>query len=223
VNKLALSLLLTAFSQVLALGADLAFSYNYQSVKAKSEDETVTFSFPFKNVSDKAVKLEGVKSTCECTEAGFLGKKKVLAPGESSEVHATMKIGMFSGNDDKKLIVTANGEQYQLSLHVEVPEVVKLSTRHLDWVQGTAPTPQYISIDLDPKAGIKLTEVSLSGKDFIYEPETIKVGQKYRIKVTPKTTSQVSCNPIQIKTDSTIPRYSKYVGMLTVTPVTSNK
>ncbi len=216
-----LTLLLPASSMALAEG--LVFERTEQTISAKPDEETVTFSFPFKNTSSSPIKLESIKANCECTEAGFAGNKKVLAAGESCLVSATMKIGMFSGSDAKKLTVTAGEKNYDLTLRVKVPEVVTLSSRQLNWVQGAPAKPQTITVTVDPNSGVKLTEFSLAGKDFKYEPVTVKKGEVYKIIVTPLNTAAPLCNTFWVLTDSKIPRYSRYVGMLTITPPSRDK
>ncbi len=196
----------------------LSFKRTSQTIKANPNDETVTFTFPFQNNSDKPVKLESLEADCECTDVGFVGNKKTLKPGDQGMVSATMKIGMFSGSDARKLTVTADGQEYELFLRVEVPEVITLSTRQLDWEVGEPPRPKTITVTVRPDSGIKLTTFSLAGKDFNYKPITVKKGEKYRIVITPVSTGKAVCNTFWVLTDSKIPRYSRYIGMLTVTP-----
>ena len=207
----------------MAIAGELAFERTEQTISAKSDEETVSFAFPFKNTSDAPVKLESIKANCECTEAGFAGNKKVLAPGESCVVSATMKIGMFSGSDAKKLTVIADGKTYDLTLRVRVPEIVHLSTRQLNWPHGSPAAPQTITVTVDPASGVKLTEFSLAGKDFKYEPVTVRKGEVYKIIITPLQSATPLCNTFWVLTDSKIPRYSRYVGMLTITPPSRDK
>lgn len=218
IRKLSIPFLMLFMAAATWAEGALSFTRTEQTIIAKPDEESVTFTFPFKNSSDKPVRLESLKANCECTEAGFEGNKKVLASGESSSVVATMKIGMFSGTDAKKLTVTADGKEYELALRITVPEIVQLSTRQLDWEQGSPAIPKTITVTINPDSGVKLTEFSLAGQDFTYEPVTVKKGEKYKIIITPTSTSKPLCNTFWILTDSKIPRYSRYIGMLTVTP-----
>lgn len=206
-----------AFSCTLACAKDeLRFTSQAVEVKVAPDQDVITVSFPFKNASGKSVKLGKIHSSCDCTNAAYMGSKTVLAPGEQSSVEASMKTGTFSGVVEKELIVKAEGSDYKLTIKAVIPEIVKISPRKLEWTQGEAPNPKEMIIRIDPGHGLKLTDVSLVGKDFNYEPVTVKAGREYKVIVTPKTTDKAAFNSIWILTDSTIPRYSRFLGFLAI-------
>lgn len=196
---------------------ELSFEKKAAEVKVAPEQDLITVVFPFKNTSDKVVKLGKIESTCDCTNAVYRGSRKSLAPGERGEVEAVMKTGTFSGVVEKGLIVNAEGSRYNLTIKADIPEVVKIQPRKLQWKKGQPGGAKEIVIKLDPKAGIRLTDVSLEGDDFDYEPVTVKASSEYKVVVTPKSTEKTGSSPLWILTDSRIPRYSRFLVFLTIT------
>ena len=45
---------------------------------------------------------------------------------------------------------------------------------------------------------------------------TVKKGREYKILVTPKSTAKPAFNTIWVRTDSTVPRYKRQMGFLTI-------
>lgn len=216
---------MTRLLSILALGAlasavanELAFDATVREVDVAPDRDAVTVVFPFKNVSSQTVKLGGIRSTCDCTSAGYKGGVKELAPGASGVVEATMKTGAFSGTVDKELYVKAAGKEYRLVIRAVIPGIVAISPKKLEWKVGEDRSPKTIKVTLDPRLPMKLKEVSLTGKDFDYEPVTVKAGREYKVIVTPKTTGKASFNSLWIVTDSTVERYARFLCVLAVTP-----
>lgn len=210
------SLALCAFAA--ANAGELAFDRPVQQVDVPPDQDVVKVAFPFTNVSRETVKLGGIRSTCDCTSAGYKGGVKELAPGAQGVVEATMKTGAFSGTVDKELYVKADGKQYKLVIRAVIPAIVTLTPKKLEWKVGEDPSPKTIKVTLDPRFPMKLTEVSLTGKDFDYEPVTVRAGREYKVIITPKTTGKASFNSIWIMTDSPVERYARFLGVLAVTP-----
>lgn len=176
-------------------------------------------SVAFTNAGSEPVKITRVKPLCDCTDASLKGGKKEYAPGEKGEIELTMRLGAFTGKIEKFVEVkTSDGKTQKLALRVDIPELMQVQPKALQWTVGQKPMAQEFIIEIDPKVALKLTDVSLMGSDFDYEPVTVESGRKYRVVVTPKSTAKGAFNTLWVKTDSKDPRYAKRSFFLSVNP-----
>ena len=127
-----------------------------------------------------------------------------------------MKTGNFSGTVDKDMTVHANGSAYKLVIRAQIPDIIRMEPRKLEWTRGEAPAPKTIKITISKELPVNLTTVDLTGDAFDYEPVTVKKGREYKIIVTPKSTAKPAFNTIWVRTDSTVPRYKRQMGFLTI-------
>ncbi len=70
---------------------NLVFDAETKEYQAKS-NETATFKFNFKNVSDVPVHIIGVHASCGCTAAKLPAMPWVIQPGANDELNATMNL-----------------------------------------------------------------------------------------------------------------------------------
>lgn len=201
----------------LASGKDeLSFKETIVPVKVAPTQDSITATFAFTNTSQTPVTIDKIKVTCDCTTANVKGNKLTYAPGESGEITAVMKTGNFSGTVDKDMTVHTSQSDYKLIIRAHIPDIVRMEPRKLEWNKGGPATPKTIKITLSPDLPVNLTTVELTGDAFDYEPITIKKGREYQLKITPKSTSSPAFNTIWVKTDSTVPRYKRQMGFLSI-------
>lgn len=201
----------------IASGRDeLSFKETVVPVKVAPDQDSVTASFPFTNTSDAPVTISKINVSCDCTTAGVKDNKLTYAPGESGVISAVMKTGNFSGTVDKDMTVHANGSAYKLVIRAQIPDIIRMEPRKLEWNKGEPPTPKTIKITISKELPVNLTTVDLTGDAFDYEPVTVRKGREYKIIVTPKSTDKPAFNTIWVRTDSTVPRYKRQMGFLTI-------
>ena len=173
---------------------ELSFKETVVPVKVAPDQDSITASFPFTNTSGGPVTISKIHVSCDCTTAGAKDNKLTYAPGESGVISAVMKTGNFSGTVDKDMTVHANGSAYKLVIRAQIPDIIRMEPRKLEWTRGEAPAPKTIN----------------------YEPVTVKKGKEYKIIVTPRSTAKPAFNTIWVRTDSTVPRYKRQMGFLTI-------
>lgn len=201
----------------LACGKDeLVFKDKVIPVDVAPAQDSITASFTFTNKSGAPVTINKISVSCTCTTAGTKDNKLTYAPGESGTVTAVMKTGNFTGTVDKDLTVHANGVDYKLVIRAKIPALIRMEPRKLEWTQGGPATPKTITVTITGDMPLNLTTVDLTGDAFNYEPVTVKKGRQYKVVVTPKSTDNLSFNTIWVRTDSTIPRYKRQMGFLTI-------
>lgn len=204
---------------VLPLHAEIRLEKEALDLRPEPLQDEIRTSVSFSNAGNSSVKVTRVKPLCDCTDASLKGGKKEYAPGEKGEIELTMRLGAFTGKIEKFVEVrTSDGKTQKLALRVDIPELMKVQPKALQWTLGQKPKAQEFTIDIDPKVALKLTDVSLVGSDFDYEPVTVAPGRKYRVVVTPKSTAKGAFNTLWIKTDSKDPRYAKRSFFLSVNP-----
>lgn len=53
-----------------------------------------------------------------------------------------MKTGNFSGTVDKDMTVHANGSTYKLIIRAQIPDIIRMEPRKLEWTKGAPFHPQ---------------------------------------------------------------------------------
>lgn len=169
---------------------ELSFKETVVPVKVAPDQDSITASFPFTNTSGVPVTISKIHVSCDCTTAGAKDNKLTYAPGESGVISAVMKTGNFSGTVDKDMTVHANGSAYKLVIRAQIPDIIRMEPRKLEWTRGEAPAPKTIKITISKELPVNLTTVDLTGDAFDYEPVTVKKGREYKIIVTPRSHGQ---------------------------------
>ena len=201
------------------LHAEIRLEKEALELRPEPLQNEIRTSVSFTNAGSGPVKITRVKPLCDCTDASLKGGRKEYAPGEKGELELTMRLGAFTGQIEKFVeIKSSDGRTQKLALRVTIPELMTVRPKALQWTVGQKPKPQELTIEIDPKVALKLTDVSLVGSDFDYEPVTVEPGRKYRVTVTPKSTAKAAFNTLWVKTDSGDPRYAKRSFFLSVNP-----
>lgn len=164
---------------------ELSFKETVVPVKVAPDQDSITASFSFTNTSGTPVTISKIHVSCDCTTAGAKDNKLTYAPGESGVISAVMKTGNFSGTVDKDMTVYANGSAYKLVIRAQIPDIIRMEPRKLEWARGEAAAPKTIKITISKELPVNLTTVDLTGDAFDYEPVTVKKGREYKIIVTP--------------------------------------
>lgn len=138
-----------------------------------------------------------------------------VAPDQDS-ITASFSFTNTSGTVDKDMTVYANGSAYKLVIRAQIPDIIRMEPRKLEWARGEAAAPKTIKITISKELPVNLTTVDLTGDAFDYEPVTVKKGREYKIIVTPKSTAKPAFNTIWVRTDSAVPRYKRQMGFLAI-------
>lgn len=145
---------------------ELYFKETVVPVKVAPDQDSITASFPFTNTSGTPVTISKIHVSCDCTTAGAKDNKLTYAPGESGVISAVMKTGNFSGTVDKDMTVHANGSAYKLVIRAQIPDIIRMEPRKLEWARGEAAAPKTIKITISKELPVNLTTVDLTGDAF---------------------------------------------------------
>ncbi len=197
--------------------AGLVFEKQNHEATSGVHEMKMKFEFPFVNKSEKAVEIKRVETSCTCLTASMPDNNFTIAAGAPGAVILEVDLGAFGGRIEKDaVVVTSEGERIPLKIVVKVPEFVKMEPRTLKWTVGEKPVPKTIRLIIHKDLDLKLEDVSISQKNFDFEPKTVKPGKEYAITVTPKSTATPEYAMLSVKTNSTEPRYKKCLGYLSI-------
>jgi hypothetical protein len=160
---------------LLATGPASALEWKTQhlSLKAAPLDRTAETAFEFTNQGDKTVTIKSVDTSCDCLEAH--PSAKTFAPGASGTINARFTLGDRVGKYGRTIIVSTDEgqEATALTVEIEVPEVVTLSPRVVDWKLHEAATGQTITLDVTPGVDLTFGDVQATSEDFAFRLEKV--------------------------------------------------
>ena len=146
--------------------------------------------FHFTNNSAKPVAFLAVESNCDCLVASV--DKRVYAPGASGFIRSRLTIGDRLGLYERRLKVVTDEspEPVRLLVRIEVPELVTLTPRTVDW-KIHEPVAEKI-VELEVVAGLKIDfpYVQPSSGGFSARLETVEPGRRYRLYLKPPGTAR---------------------------------
>ncbi len=167
-------------------------------------DASAVGTFKYRNEGDQPVHVKSVETSCGCTTTSKM--KDVIAPGDSGEIAATLKIASRLGTvtlnktvtvetDDPKAPVT------ELTLHAIVPPTIELQPSFVYWQNTNRPKPQVITVKIAKEA--KHIKVASSNPEFSTKVTSAGANQ-FKIEVQPHNTSHEASATLTIIPDNGI-------------------
>jgi hypothetical protein len=186
--KLCASLLLALFG--LTPAHALEWKATHQSVKAIPLQSTAEAIFEFTNRADKPVTILSVNTSCDCLDAE--PSEKVIAPGGSGSIRARFTVGDRSGLIQRVISVATDESDVPIALTAEltVPEIATLTPRSIEWpLRGPADT-KIVEVAVAESVSLAINSVRSTSDAFNARLETVDPGRRYRIHLTPASTTQ---------------------------------
>ncbi len=185
-----------------ALTACADFRQPVRTIPLDYGQKLVTLSFR----ADSPIRR--ARPNCDCTSVEIKGQQldvRVDTSGFDGEVEKTIDA------------TTADGRTTRLVMRFRMPPALILSTKTLRWQRGAAASPATLRLTIPAGSPItRVTEASLSGSDFDYDPRKGSNPREFHVIVTPKSTARRLLNRLIITTDSPDPRYRNYIIYLQV-------
>lgn len=103
-------LLLFLFPTILWARPKAQFTETHFDFGVLPQGSTTTHTFSVKNVGNQPLKIESVRSTCECTVA--TSTNSVIAPGALGEIHVTFNSAGKMGDISKQIRVDTNDPKH---------------------------------------------------------------------------------------------------------------
>lgn len=183
------------------VSASDALEWKAQSLQTRTVpfQSTVDILFEFKNDSSSSVTIYSVQTNCDCLDATT--DRKIYQPGQSGQLKARFTVGDRLGLYQRSITVEtseATSPTTHLGVSIEVPEIVSLSQRMLDWRIGSVGKEQTVVLRPVPGLAIDFHTAQATNEDFIVHLKTIKTGEAYRLTVKPKSTKRAANAAIRI-------------------------
>lgn len=197
--------------------ADLVFDQDPLELKPKPADEQVEASFTFTNKGKKPVTVTGLDSTCSCLEASL--DKRTYGPGEKGSGKATFKVSSFVGRHEKTLHIYTDDPAEPdkvLTVILEVPEVVSIEPKLLEWVLGEEPKAKELTVKMVGEEPMTIKNVTATRENVKFETREITPGREYRITVKPSSTDEITVGMLKIETDSKIPKFARQMAFFNI-------
>lgn len=173
-----------------------------QRVKLTPGQQSVSLVFE----SDSAITR--AKPLCDCMKLTV----------EGTHLHVRIDASRFDVSAKKEIDVsTADGSRTRLTVHIDVPPAIILSSKSFVWERGKPAEQKKLTISIPPDSPVSaVLEAGLCGEDFDYQTEKIKEGRTYAVRLIPKSTAKKAFNRLVLKFQSSDPRFSQQIIYLRV-------
>jgi Protein of unknown function (DUF1573) len=178
--------------------ASLQWETTDLQLKARPGQESMTVAFPYHNSGHRTVRILSVDPSCSCVSAG--PEKAVCAPGESGAIRVELNLAGYIGRVRRSLAVTTDdpvGRFAELTLSVDIPEVVTIIPRFLFWRVGDPPDAKSAEIVVTEPATTTVGEIECDNPRFRAQLTPGPAG-RYRLVVNPADTQQPSDATVRV-------------------------
>jgi hypothetical protein len=158
-----------SFFALLLNAASLSWDQTEARIELKPDEEEARATFTVTNHGKEAVRIARIKTSCGCT--GSIVDRKIIHPGESSEIVGTFHKGKRQGLNHNKLEVYLDSEPDPVAtLHmiVQIPTLVEAQPQIIYWNPSTSNTERRVRLTLDKRYVDEITSID-------YNPEKVTV------------------------------------------------
>ena len=173
-----------------------------QTFNAKPDEQSIVAKYRFTNNGKGPVRIEEVKTSCDCTMAVLT--KTEYAPGESGEIEVKFSFGGRTGRQVNTISITTSAAPQQptiLRLRVNIEELVRIEPQLVFWRMGEQPDSKTIHIAIANGASVKVVRVRSDNPAFKIKLIELKPGKEYEVRVTPSKVTQPTGAILVIETD----------------------
>ncbi len=150
----------TSNARLIVPETDFRFGYAPQNAK-------IGHNYWLKNEGPDSLRLIDVRPGCGCTKAPL--KKRILGPGDSTDVELVFSTGMYSSKTQKSATIVADANQTVPNLTFSAHP-----TKNLDSLKPFTVTPPLVNLDSLKDAG-KSGSVEIRVKNTSTEPINLKL------------------------------------------------
>ena len=155
---------------------------------ARPGQPSMNVVFPFRNIGGKPVRILSLDSSCGCMSA--VPAKAVCAPGESDEIRVELILTGYSGRVRRSVAVStddADGKYAELTMTVEIPELVAITPRFLFWRVGDQPEEKAAEVVVNDPKSTAVDGIECNNPHFQAQLSPDKPGM-FRLAVRPADT-----------------------------------
>lgn len=158
--------------------------------------------FGFENGGAYPVVIRSTSSSCGCTTAE-LGQK-IYQPGESGEIKTKFAVGGRTGKRQNTVQVQTDDPATPattLIFAVDIPSLVTITPRLVQWRQGSEPETKTIIVQLNPDADLEITDVKVDNEIFQAIVKEGDVPGEYHLDLSPRHTNSPARAVFSLQTE----------------------
>lgn len=192
---------LSLFSFTQLVASSLSWDRTEVDLEMKPEQKEVRTSFNVTNNGDKRIRIARVKTSCGCT--GSIIDRKILQPGESTEIIGTFNKGKRQGLNRISMDVFIDSQPEPvatLRMNIEVPRLIDALPQIVYWTSSSSKSERRVSITLDKRYVDTIRSIKYDDKklDVIKEVDPNRTAVVI-LKITPKRFDELYRGTIEIK------------------------
>jgi len=153
------------------------------------EQENIRASFNVTNEGEERIRISRIKTSCGCT--GSIIDRKILEPGDSTEIIATFNKGKRQGMNRNQLDVFIDSQPdpvATLRMNVKIPRLIDAMPQIVYWTPTGNRTERAVRITLDERYVDEVTKIEFDQTklDVVQEADP-EDRSTLRLKITPKS------------------------------------
>ncbi len=121
-------------------------------IEMEPDQEEARATFTVTNEGEKTIRIARIKASCGCT--GSIVDKKIIEPGESSEIIGTFHKGKRQGLNRNKLQVYLDSQPEPvatLSMNVKIPTLIEAMPQIVYWSKDSSRSARRVRLTLDER------------------------------------------------------------------------
>lgn len=184
-----------------AFASNLSWDRTEVKIDMEPDQEQVRASFNVTNNGEERVRIARVNASCGCT--GSIVDRKILEPGESTEIIATFNKGKRQGLNRISLDVFIDSQPEAvatLRMNVQIPRLVDAMPQIVYWNPSSTKTARQVSITLDERYVKEIIDIDYDRTKLNVTEEEDPNGTATRIlKILPKSFDTLYRGKVTIK------------------------
>ena len=158
------------------------------------DQEEARASFSVTNKGEKVVRIARVASNCGCT--GTILNKKIIPPGESTEIIATFSKGKRQGLNRNRLQVYLDSQAdavVTLKMNVQISTLIEALPQIVYWSPESSKTSRYVRLKVDERYIDQILQIDYDRSQLTVtqEPGNPKNNDALVLSVEPKDFSKL--------------------------------
>lgn len=187
-----LGIFLFALTTLSVSAAQLKFDRLEATIDLEPGQEEAKAVFNVTNEGAQSVRIARIKTSCGCT--GSILDRKIIEPGESTEIVATFNKGKRRGSNTNRLEVFLDSEPDSvatLKMTVNIPELISAQPEIVYWNASATKSSRTVKIVLDKRYLQKISGVDFDASFLEVTKETDPDGRSDLIlEIAPKSYSE---------------------------------
>lgn len=181
--------------------SDLSWDRTEVDLEMEPEQEEVRASFKVTNNGDKRIRIARVKTSCGCT--GSIIDRKILQPGESTEIVGAFNKGKRQGLNRISMDVFIDSQAEAvatLKMNVEIPRLIEALPQIVYWTPSGSKSERRVTINLDARYVDRIQSITYDkSKLDVVEEKDPNGNATMVLKVTPKDYDSLYRGTIEVK------------------------